>query len=130
MRLFSNALKYACIMAAFAISAHAADVTLQWEAPASLANLDGYRVYYGQTSRGLSTNPSDFPYDSNADAGLLLTYEVTGLADVDALWCFTVLSYSNRPEVNDSDYANEVCITLTKLGPPKNAKVIIIEFTR
>lgn len=128
--MFKNMLLLAASLLVLPLSVFAADVTVEWTPPASEANLDGYRLYYGQTSKGSAQHPGQFTYDTVLDVGNKLVHIVTGLADTDQQWCFALTAYSDSPEVAPSDYSGETCIQLTKLGPPGNPKVIKIEFNR
>jgi len=77
-------------------------VTLTWLKPAAntngtqLTDLDGYRIYYGQTSRN---------YTSVMDINKTTSYTVSSLSQ--GTWCFAVTAYDIAG--NESGYSNEVC---------------------
>jgi len=94
------------------------DVTLAWDSPEIAIDVTGYRVFQGGAS-GV--------YTVNYDAGMALTFTVTGLAD--GTYYFAVVAYNVRGQ--ESPYSNEVNTTLDTTPPkfPRNLKILSIKVT-
>lgn len=94
------------LILAFAVSAAAADVTLQWD-PNSETNLAGYRVYFGTASR---------TYGTPQNVGLSQTpsFTVTGLQS-GIRYFFAVTAYNTAGL--ESGYSNEVSSLTIDPGP-------------
>lgn len=86
-------------------TSYALDVILEWEAPASLANVAGYRIHYGPASGAYQFTRS-IPKTS-------LTATITNLPN--GAWYFAATSISTNGI--QSDFSNEVAATLQALGP-------------
>jgi len=85
--------------------AHAADVTLAWNASTS-TSVTGYRVHYGQATA---------TYSNTVDAGAALTKVVTGLTPGQRYF-FAATAYDGWGQV--SSYSNEVVYTVPLPPPP------------
>ena len=97
----------------FTAYAHAADVTLAWDASTS-PEVTGYTVHYGNSS-GIS---GEYEYTKNA--GNVLQYTVAGLPA--GTWYFAVTAYSINAK---SGYSNEVSTTLAAYPLPDNPHIKI-----
>ncbi len=82
----------------------AGSVTLEWDANTE-ADLAGYRIYYGTSSR---------QYSAQIDVGLKTQFEVSGLDDGQKYY-FAVTAYDQSG--NESGYSDEVSTTI---GDSKN----------
>ena len=69
-------------------------VVLAWDAPASSDNVDGYKIYYGDTGN----------YTSSVDIGNTSSYTFENLSGTT---CFAVTTYNSSGA--ESGYSNEVC---------------------
>ena len=88
--------------------AQKASVTLTWD-PNTEADLGGYRIYWGASSRA---------YTNLLDSGRLTTNKVANLLD-GRTYYFAVTAYNTNGL--ESDYSNEVVITTKgRLSPPSN----------
>jgi len=87
-------------------------VTLAWDA-STAANLDGYKVHYGQSSR---------TYSASVDVGKQTTYAVSGLQE-GAAYYFAVTAYDSA-RITESGYSNEVSATI-----PVKAEELTADFT-
>ncbi len=90
-----------------ASAAHALEVTLAWDPPAT-GTVDGYKLYYKAGGSGAPYDGTgSYQGDSPIDVGNVITYTIGGL---DALqsYCFVVTAYN---ESGESSYSNEACTT-------------------
>ncbi len=88
-------------LAGFALSGVSGKITLAWD-PNSEADLQGYKIYYGNSSRN---------YSVVLDVGNVTSYTVRGL-DESKTYYFAVTAYDTAG--NESDYSEEVS------GKPKD----------
>ncbi len=90
----------------------AAQVTVAWDQPLTnqdgtpLADLAGYQLYYGQSSRN---------YQSTIDVGNQTSYTLSGL-EAGQTYYFAVTAYDTFR--NESDFSNEVSVTIPSSSPP------------
>lgn len=93
------------ILAPFALSlvpcaaAHAADVTLAWNKN-SEPDMDGYKLYYGTSSRA---------YNHGQDVGNFTTYTISNL-DEGTTYYFAVTAYDSAG--NEGDFSEEIVYTI------------------
>jgi hypothetical protein len=86
-------------------TAQGASVTLQWHAPnadadgSTLTDLAGYKVYYGNSSKG---------YTQSMDLGNSTRVVIKGLSP--GTWCFSVTAYDKSG--NESGFSGEACKTV------------------
>ena len=80
------------------LTVSAEQATLTWGASPS-ANVGGYRVYYGPTSRN---------YTSVVDVGRRTVYTLSGL-QTGRIYYFAVTAY-NRAKTQESPFSNEVWV--------------------
>jgi hypothetical protein len=94
-------LSAAVILASFLIPllAYSADVTLAWNANDE-PDLDGYKLYYGTSSRN---------YTASVDAGNTTEYTLTGLTE-GTTYYFAATAYDSSD--NESGYSTEVVYTI------------------
>ncbi len=93
------------VIFAFVLSAHAADITFEWDANTE-SDLAGYRLYAGGET-GVY-NP-----DLTIDVGNRTIYKWTGFSDGD--WFFAATAYDD--DGNESAYSNEVALTIDTVAP-------------
>ncbi|UCG07373.1 MAG: fibronectin type III domain-containing protein [Desulfobacterales bacterium] len=104
LSLYQGLLSAAVILALFLLPllAYSADVTLAWDANTE-PDLDGYKVYYGTSSRN---------YTNSVDAGNITEYTITGLTE-GTTYYFAATAYDALD--NESGYSAEVVYTITVL---------------
>lgn len=109
-RKTTNPMKHLLPLFLATSTAYAASVTLTWD-PNPEADLAGYRIYYGPSTRNY-TNALSFPGRGN-------TNSVTNLTA--GTYYFAVTAYSTNNL--ESDYSNEVAITVPGRPPaPTNLR--------
>ena len=79
-------------------------VTLAWN-PNSETNLDGYKIYYGNSSRN---------YDVNIDVGNVTEYKVLNLTEGETYY-FAATAYDTSD--NESDFSDEIFTTIPVSDP-------------
>ena len=89
----------------FAQNVHSAEVTLAWD-PNTEPDLDGYKIYFGSSSR---------TYDVSVDVGNQTLYTLSGLADGHTYF-FAATAYDTHG--NQSDYSEEVSWTSPSPNSP------------
>jgi fibronectin type 3 domain-containing protein len=90
-----------CIISAcISLTAHAAQVQLDWDLPTISTGLAGYKVYYGQATTD---------YDVSEDAGLSTTATLSGL-EAGRTYYFAVTAYDTAAQ--ESDFSNEVSMVI------------------
>ena len=94
-RLLTFGLILSVSLAAFALSAVGGTITLAWD-PNSEPDLQGYKIYYGTSSRN---------YTVTLDVGNVTSYTVRDL-DESKTYFFAVTAYDTAG--NESDYSQEV----------------------
>ena len=110
-RVFPSATAALIMLIVMSAQLQAAQIQLTWTAPTtnadgtSLTDLDGYRVYYGQTSGNLT---------QNVDVGNQTTYLLSGLVG-GQVYYFAVTAYDTSG--NQSALSKEASTT-TPTGPP------------
>lgn len=89
---------FACafIITFFSTAAYAKTITLSW-VPSKSANVAGYKLYYGQSSRS---------YTVNKDVGNVTSYKLAGLSDK-AVYYFSLKAY-NAKRTQESGFSNEI----------------------
>src|SRR6266436_7074627 len=104
---------WACALLLFVSNAYAGQVTLAWDAVSS-PSLNGYRLYYGQTSGS---------YSSHFDVSIQTTsYTVSGLTDGQTYY-FAVTAYDTDEE---SVFSNEVSATVGAI-PQQQMQVVSVD---
>jgi len=86
-------------------AAVAGSASLAWD-PNGEEDLAGYQLYYGQSSGS---------YQFTVDVGNQTTHTLSGLTDGQTYY-FAVTAYDTSG--NESNFSNEVSITLPGTGPP------------
>ena len=100
---FSNVSFILLIMSFLLVESRAANVILSWDANTE-ADLAGYKVYYGTSSR---------VYGSPIVLGLQTSYTVQGLTP--GTYFFSVKAYDTSG--NDSGFSNEVSTNISQVPP-------------
>ena len=101
-------------------SAMADDVTFQWDANTE-PDLAGYHLYQGTVSGGpytRITNPGDI-------GPTVTTYTLPGVTD--GTWYYVLTAYDSETPSLESDYSNEVSITISNPPAPPSGFQAIIE---
>jgi len=136
MRIFKKSfLLSVAFLFCFAATAHALDVTLQWDANTE-PNLAGYKIYY-DTDPGAPYNgtgaqegnsPIDIPLaqDENPDPDVV-EYTVHNLPD--GTYYFAATAYDNSVPPLESGYSNEVDTTTPDTTPPVISNVQVSSVT-
>jgi hypothetical protein len=97
-------LSAAAILTSFLIPllAYSADVTLAWDANTE-PDLDGYKLYYGTSSRN---------YTTSVDVGTTTEYTLTGLTE-GITYYFAATAYDTLD--NESGYSTEIVYTINNI---------------
>jgi len=96
------------------------DVTFQWDANTE-PDLAGYHLYQGTVSGGpytRLTNPGDI-------GPTVTTYTLPNVAD--GVWFYVLTAYDSETPSLESDYSNEVSITISNAPAPPSGFQAIIE---